>query len=242
VPTPAQGLLPLPACAAPPWGTREAPSRHAASRALTAPGRAATPVAGRRCPLTTPLASCHRTAATREAARLVWGSCEVPLTAALPPVSPARRGLLWGRTAAQDVTVVPSAVDRADRCGDQPGRPQGRPGPAPEVAVHARGLRARGVRRRLARTASAVGPAAGEERGGPPLGRGRGALPGLHVPRSPRHSIRDRRPRLTRGQWRGLALHGGRRAPLHIWPVCPGTPQRLGASAARFTVSAAGVG
>jgi hypothetical protein len=103
------------------------------------------------------------------------------------------------------------------------GQRQGLPGAAHRVATPARGRRPRRVRRRLARTASTVGPAACAERVGTRAKRRlRGSILGLRVPLSPLRRHRGRCLRLTRGQGGWLDLHCLGRAPCTTVPACPG--------------------
>jgi hypothetical protein len=100
---------------------------------------------------------------------------------------------------------------------------QGLPGSAHSVSTHARGLRPRRVRLRLARTASTVLPSACSERVGTrEKRRFRGSILCLRVPLSTLRRHRYRCLRMTRGQCGWLDLHCLGLAPFTTVPACPG--------------------
>jgi hypothetical protein len=124
-------------------------------------------------------------------------------------------------------TAVPRRGAPGGPGGASPGPGPGLPGPAHQVAVQARGLRPRQVRRPPGRSGGpAVACRVCGARRHPGGARVRGSLPGRPVPLSTLPALRDRRSRLTRGQRGGRDLHCRRRALLPIVPVCPGTPER----------------
>src|SRR5262249_30629631 len=107
---------------------------------------------------------------------------------------------------------------------------QGLPGSAHSVSTHARGLRPRRVRLRLARTASTVLPSACSERVGTrEKRRFRGSILCLRVPLSTLRRRRYRRPRMTRGQCGWLNLHCQGLTPFSTVPACPGACPNAGA-------------
>jgi hypothetical protein len=108
---------------------------------------------------------------------------------------------------------------------------QGLPGSAYSVSAHARGLRPRQVRLRLAVTASTMSPAACAERVGTrEKRRFRGSILCLHLPLSTLRRRRYRRLRMTRGQCGWLDLHCQGLAPFTTVPAYPGAPRRMASS------------
>src|SRR5262245_57789727 len=100
---------------------------------------------------------------------------------------------------------------------------QGLPGSAHSVSTHARGLRPRRVRLRLARAASTVWPSACSERVGTrDQRRFRGSILCLCIPLSTLRRRRYRRLRMTRGQCGWLDLHCLGLTPFTTVPACPG--------------------
>src|SRR5262245_44978860 len=107
---------------------------------------------------------------------------------------------------------------------------QGLPGSAPSVSTHARGLRPRRVRLRLARTASTVLPSACSERVGTrEKRRFRGSILCLRVPLSTLRRHRYRCLRMTRGQCGWLDLHCRGLSPFTTVPAYPGACPNAGA-------------
>ena len=135
-----RGWLPAREFPAPPGGDRGAPSRPHAARGRPTAGRTATTGDGLRVPLAAPLASCPRPAATLAQARLVRVPGEGARAHALPPVAPARRGLVLVLNADPARVAVPHADALAPGGSASPwGGPPRTDGMAAQVRPHRAG-------------------------------------------------------------------------------------------------------
>jgi hypothetical protein len=153
-----------------------------------------------------------------------------PFSPPLPPAlahqnrCPRASPILWG--CPTPCTRTPRSCPLGSPCGPgdrSSGQMQGLPGSAHSVSTHARGLRPRWVRLRLARTASTVLPSACSERVGTrETRRFRGSILCLRVPLSTLRQHRYRCLRMTRGQCGWLDLHCLGLAPFTTVPACPG--------------------
>ena len=186
----------------------------------------------------TRLSACDRR--PRRCVRLLVYSATFPLASSLPSTcsaGPMGRPLFEGFLGTMkrsdslhpSITVVPLGYTVLGSGARSSGQMQGLPGSAHRVSTHARGLRPRRVRLRLARTASTVWPSACSERVGTrEKRRFRGSISCLHVPLSTLRRHRYRCLRMTRGQCGWLDLHCLGLAPFNILPAFPGTDLNAG--------------